>query len=55
MATVELQGLTKFYNKRRAVENLSIDIHDKGVLAVFGPAGAGKTTDPQSYRGNRYP
>ena len=44
MATVELQGLTKFYNKRRAVENLSIDIHDKEFLAVFGPAGAGKTT-----------
>lgn len=44
MATVELQGLTKFYNKRRAVENLSIDVHDKEFLAVFGPAGAGKTT-----------
>jgi ABC-type sugar transport system ATPase subunit len=44
MATVELQGLTKFYNKRRAVENLSIDIRDKEFLAVFGPAGAGKTT-----------
>jgi multiple sugar transport system ATP-binding protein len=44
MATVELQGLTKFYNKRRAVENLSLDIRDKEFLAVFGPAGAGKTT-----------
>jgi multiple sugar transport system ATP-binding protein len=44
MASVELQGLTKFYSKRRAVENLSIDIHDKEFLAVFGPAGAGKTT-----------
>jgi multiple sugar transport system ATP-binding protein len=44
MATVELQGLTKFYNKRRGVENLSLDIRDKEFLAVFGPAGAGKTT-----------
>jgi multiple sugar transport system ATP-binding protein len=44
MATVELQGLTKYYNKRRAVENLSMDIGDKEFLAVFGPAGAGKTT-----------
>jgi multiple sugar transport system ATP-binding protein len=44
MASVELQGLTKFYNKRRAVENLSLEIHDKEFLAVFGPAGAGKTT-----------
>lgn len=44
MATVELQGLTKFYGQRRAVENLSVDIRDKEFLAVFGPAGAGKTT-----------
>ncbi|MGA7393889.1 MAG: ABC transporter ATP-binding protein [Terrimicrobiaceae bacterium] len=44
MASVELQGLTKFYGKRRAVENLSLDIKDKEFLAVFGPAGAGKTT-----------
>ncbi len=44
MATVELQGLTKVYNKRRAVENLDLDIHDKEFLVIFGPAGAGKTT-----------
>ncbi|HEY5813181.1 MAG TPA: ABC transporter ATP-binding protein [Terrimicrobiaceae bacterium] len=44
MATVEIQGLTKSYSGRRAVENLSIDIRDKEFLAVFGPAGAGKTT-----------
>ena len=44
MASVELLGLTKFYNKRRAVENLNLDIKDKEFLAVFGPAGAGKTT-----------
>ncbi len=44
MASVELQGLTKFYGKRRGVENLSLDIKDKEFLAVFGPAGAGKTT-----------
>jgi multiple sugar transport system ATP-binding protein len=44
MATVELQGLTKFYDNWRALENLSLDIKDKEFLAVFGPAGAGKTT-----------
>ena len=44
MASVELQGLTKYYNKRRALENLSLDIHDNEFLVVFGPAGAGKTT-----------
>jgi multiple sugar transport system ATP-binding protein len=44
MASVELQGLTKFYHKRRAVENLSLEVQDKEFLAVFGPVGAGKTT-----------
>ena len=44
MATVEIQGLTKWYNRKRAVEDLSLDIEDKEFLTVFGPAGAGKTT-----------
>jgi multiple sugar transport system ATP-binding protein len=44
MASVELQGVTKFYHKRRAVENLSLEVQDKELLAVFGPVGAGKTT-----------
>lgn len=44
MASIQLSGLTKFYGKRRGVENVSLDIHDKEFLTVFGPAGAGKTT-----------
>ena len=44
MATVEIQGLTKWYDRKRAVEDLSLEIKDKEFLAVFGPAGAGKTT-----------
>jgi len=44
MATVEIQGLTKWYNRRRAVEDLTLDIKDKEFLVVFGPVGAGKTT-----------
>src|ERR1700736_1315910 len=44
MASVQLTGLTKFYGKRRGVENVSLDIPDQEFLTVFGPAGAGKTT-----------
>jgi multiple sugar transport system ATP-binding protein len=44
MASVELKGLTKWYGKRRGVEELNLDIADKEFVAMFGPAGAGKTT-----------
>jgi ABC-type sugar transport system ATPase subunit len=44
MASVELNGLTKWYGERRAVEDLSLNIADKEFVAMFGPAGAGKTT-----------
>jgi multiple sugar transport system ATP-binding protein len=44
MASVELQGLTKYYHKQAAVANLSLSIRDKEFLVVFGPVGAGKTT-----------
>jgi len=44
MASVELSGLTKWYGKRRGVEDLSLNIADKEFVAMFGPAGAGKTT-----------
>jgi multiple sugar transport system ATP-binding protein len=44
MATIEIEGLTKFYGKRRGVENVSFTVADKEFLAIFGPAGAGKTT-----------
>ena len=44
MASVEIEGLTKWYGKRRGVENISFNLADKEFLTVFGPAGAGKTT-----------
>ena len=44
MASVKLTGLTKFYGKRRGVENVSLEVADQEFLTVFGPAGAGKTT-----------
>jgi multiple sugar transport system ATP-binding protein len=44
MASVHLSGLTKFYGKRRGVEDVSLEVADQEFLTVFGPAGAGKTT-----------
>jgi len=44
MASVEFQVLTKWYGKRRGVEDLSLNIADKEFVVMFGPAGAGKTT-----------
>jgi multiple sugar transport system ATP-binding protein len=44
MASIQLSGLTKFYGKRRGVEDVSLEVSDQEFLTVFGPAGAGKTT-----------
>ena len=44
MASIQLSGLTKFYGKRRGVEEVSLEVGDQEFLTVFGPAGAGKTT-----------
>ncbi len=44
MANIELSGLTKHYGKRVGVKDLSLQVADKEFVAIFGPAGAGKTT-----------
>src|ERR1700733_5671270 len=44
MASVQLQGLTKWYGKRRGIEDVTLDIADQEFITIFGPAGAGKTT-----------
>ena len=44
MANVEILGLSKKYGKRVGVDDVSLKIADKEFVAVFGPAGAGKTT-----------
>lgn len=44
MVKVELDNITKYYGKRRGVENINLTIEDGEYLAVLGPTGAGKTT-----------
>src|SRR5258708_39389499 len=44
MATVRLEHVTRRFGTSAAVEDLSLDVRDKGLLILLGPAGCGKTT-----------
>ena len=44
MEAIEIKGLTKAYNERVAVDNLSLCVHDGEYFALLGQNGAGKTT-----------
>jgi len=41
---ISIQGITKTYGKKVAVDNLSLEIASGEFFAVLGPNGAGKTT-----------
>ncbi len=41
---VAVNGLTKFFNERRAVDDISFSVHRGECLGFLGPNGAGKTT-----------
>jgi len=41
---LEVIGLTKIYNKKEAVKNISFKINQNEVLGILGPNGCGKTT-----------
>lgn len=41
---IEIHGLTKRYSSNTAIEHVSFDIPDKGVLGFLGRNGAGKST-----------
>lgn len=44
MADIKLENLTKTYKDVTALKNVTLTVHDKEFLVLFGPAGAGKTT-----------
>jgi len=41
---LQLKGLTKEFDKKKAVDNLSLTIEKGEILCLLGPSGCGKTT-----------
>src|SRR5438270_13326091 len=41
---IEVQGLTKFYGERAAIQDVSFSVARGQVLGLLGPNGAGKST-----------
>ncbi|CEP66977.1 ABC transporter-like [Moorella glycerini] len=44
MAEVRLEGVTKYYGRKKAVENVSFLCKEGEFVSILGPTGAGKTT-----------
>ena len=44
MALLEIAGLSKSFRGLRAVTNASLEVEERGIVALIGPNGAGKTT-----------
>lgn len=49
--SLNLSGVTKFYGRVRAVENLSFFVPEGRFFALFGPSAVGKTTSLRSIAG----
>jgi len=55
LAAIALDGLVKRYGNTRAVDGLSLTVHQGETLALLGPNGAGKTTTIECCEGFRRP
>lgn len=44
MVNLEIKELTKVYNKKTVLNNISFDVKDGEFLSILGPSGCGKTT-----------
>jgi ABC-type Fe3+/spermidine/putrescine transport system ATPase subunit len=42
--SISLQGISKVYQGKRVIDNLSLDLHEGEFLSLLGPSGSGKTT-----------
>jgi phosphate transport system ATP-binding protein len=41
---ISVKNLSAFFDKTRVLDNISLDVHDRKVLAIIGPSGCGKST-----------
>lgn len=44
MVNLEIKELTKIYNKKTVLNNISFEVNDGEFLSILGPSGCGKTT-----------
>ena len=49
---LEVRKLSKSYGDKKAVENISFEIHKGDIFAFIGPNGAGKSTTIRSVVGS---
>jgi len=55
MSLLKLDGVDAYYDQSRAIEDISFDVDQGEVLAMFGRNGAGKTTTLRSIVGVLHP
>ncbi len=55
MARVSLEGISKRYGAVQAVDQLTLDIHDREFFVLLGPTGAGKSTTLRCIAGLEQP
>jgi phosphate transport system ATP-binding protein len=41
---VSVKNLSAFFGKTKVLDSISLDVHDRKVLAIIGPSGCGKST-----------
>ena len=44
MVCLRSEGLVKYFGKKKAVDNISLNVNKGEVVGLLGPNGAGKTT-----------
>ena len=41
---IRINNLSKSYDSRKVLKNISFDFKNKGIYVIYGPSGSGKTT-----------
>ncbi|HEY4543044.1 MAG TPA: ATP-binding cassette domain-containing protein, partial [Tissierellaceae bacterium] len=41
---IEIKNVTKTYKKKKALDNISLEVSEGKILGILGPNGSGKTT-----------